>query len=188
MGNVLKRKQRTKIICIGLDNSGKSTIINTLKPPKRKKLELNATIGFQSEEFEYNNIIFNVFDMSGQNKYRNLWEYYYEEIDGIIFVIDSTDSVRLCVVKDELEHLLSHQKLLENKKQQDKILPILFCCNKKDLPDAQTTTSISTALALEKILMKNNPYHMCSTNGLTGDGLQDGLNWISQHMQQNKKK
>eukprot|EP01084_Bolivina_argentea_P004891 9264_1 len=183
MGNLLNRKQRTKVICIGLDNSGKSTIINTLKPSKCKKLELNPTIGFQSEEFTYNNIIFQVFDMSGQSKYRNLWEYYYDEIDGIIFVVDSTDSVRLCVVKDELEHLLSHQKLLENKKQKNKILPILFCCNKKDLPDAQTTKSIEVALSLKKTLMRNNPFHMVSTNGLTGDGLQQGLNWLSAQME-----
>ena len=39
MGNILKRKQRTKVICIGLDNSGKSTIINTLKPAKHKKVK-----------------------------------------------------------------------------------------------------------------------------------------------------
>merc|ERR1712228_623649 len=174
---------KTKVICIGLDNSGKSTIINTLKPPKRKKLELNPTIGFQSEEFTYNNIVFEVFDMSGQSKYRNLWEYYYEEIDGIIFVIDSTDSVRLCVVKDEFEHLLTHQTLLENKKQQSKTLPILFCCNKKDLPDAQTTKTIQVALALKQDLLKSNPFHMTSTNGLTGDGLLNGLDWLALQMQ-----
>ena len=185
MGNILKRKQRTKVICIGLDNSGKSTIINSLKPAKRKKLELNPTIGFQAEEFVFGNLIFNVFDMSGQSKYRNLWEYYYDEINAIIFVVDSTDSVRLCVVKDELEHLISHQKLLENKKQQKKTLPILFCCNKKDLPDAQTTKSIATALSLNKLLI-NNPFHLVSTNGLTGDGLQTGLNWLSQQLETHK--
>lgn len=78
MGNILKRKQHTKVICVGLDNSGKSSIINSLKPPKRKKLELNPTVGFQAEEFIFNNVVFDVFDMSGQNKYRNLWEYYYD--------------------------------------------------------------------------------------------------------------
>lgn len=186
MGNILKRKQRTKVVCLGLDNSGKSTIINTLKPPKRKRLELNPTIGFQSEEFAYNNIVFQVFDMSGQSKYRNLWEHFYDEIDGIIFVVDSTDSVRLCVVKDELEHLLSHDKLTENKKQKSKTLPILFCCNKKDLPDAQNTKSIEVALGLKKHLMKDNPFHMVSTNGLTGDGLQGGLNWLSTEMEKAK--
>ena len=78
MGNILKRKQHTKVLCVGLDNSGKSSIINSLKPPKRKKLELNPTVGFQAEEFIFNNVVFDVFDMSGQNRYRNLWEYYYD--------------------------------------------------------------------------------------------------------------
>ena len=78
MGNLLKRKHDTKVLCIGLDNSGKSTIINTLKPTREKKLELDPTVGFSAEQFIFKNLIFEVFDMSGQSRYRNLWEYYYQ--------------------------------------------------------------------------------------------------------------
>lgn len=71
--------------------------------------EQYATVGFQVEAFKYQSVNFTMFDMSGAGRYRNLWEHYYAEAQGIIYVIDSSDSVRLCVVKDELETLLNHK-------------------------------------------------------------------------------
>jgi len=52
---------------------------------------------------------FTMFDMSGQAKYRNLWEHYYTDTDAVIFVVDSADAVRMCVVKDELNTILAHK-------------------------------------------------------------------------------
>ena len=53
-------------------------------------------------------IKFTVFDMSGQGRYRNLWEQYYKTAEAVIFVIDSNDKLRSVVARDELESLLSH--------------------------------------------------------------------------------
>ena len=50
--------------------------------------------------------------MSGQGRYRNLWEHYYEETQAIIFVVDSSDKLRMSVVKDELNQLLDHPSTL----------------------------------------------------------------------------
>lgn len=60
------------------------------------------------EEFAKNNLHFTVYDMSGQTRYRSLWEHYYAEVQAIIFVVDSTDRIRMCVAKEELETLLAH--------------------------------------------------------------------------------
>lgn len=38
------------------------------------------TVGFSVEEFTKNGLAFTVFDMSGQGRYRNLWEHYYKEV------------------------------------------------------------------------------------------------------------
>ena len=62
-------KKRSKIIIIGLDNSGKSTIINKLKPKKQEQVEIAATIAFNKEQLVKNKIDFTIFDMSGQGKY-----------------------------------------------------------------------------------------------------------------------
>lgn len=62
MGNSAKK---SNIIIVGLDNSGKTTLINTLKPKSKQELDLAATVGFKVENFSRQNINFTVFDMSG---------------------------------------------------------------------------------------------------------------------------
>lgn len=83
----------------------------TLHPltSQQAQTDIVPTVGFQVEEFKKANINFTIFDMSGQGRYRNLWEHYYRDAQGIIFVIDSTDKFRMVVAKDELDHLLSHK-------------------------------------------------------------------------------
>lgn len=54
------------------------------------------------------NVSFTAFDMSGHDRHRSLWEHYYKDCHGIIFIIDSSDKLRLVVVKEELDMLLQH--------------------------------------------------------------------------------
>jgi len=118
------KRREARVLVVGLDNSGKTTIINQIKPRKEKSLEVTPTVGFQVEEFSKNNVNFTVFDMSGQSRYRTLWEHYYRDVEAIVFVLDSADRVRMCVVKDELDALLSHKEL------SSRDVPILFFANK----------------------------------------------------------
>jgi len=80
-----------KLICVGLDNSGKTTMLNIIKPKKVNLTEIAPTIGYTIETFSKNNISFTIFDMSGQSKYREMWQDYCKGVDGIIFVIDSAE-------------------------------------------------------------------------------------------------
>ena len=66
---------------------GKTTIINHLKPAESKRHEIVPTVGFSVEQFSTKALKFQVFDMSGQGRYRTLWEHYYKDCHGIIFVI-----------------------------------------------------------------------------------------------------
>lgn len=62
--------------------------------------------------------------MSGQGRYRSLWEHYYADVQAVIFVLDSTDRLRVCVAKEELEQLLGHEDIKISN------APILFFANK----------------------------------------------------------
>ena len=75
MGNLGSKKANT--VVVGLDNSGKTTLINFLLPTKQ--IEITPTVGFQTEKFKKNNIVFNIFDMSGQSQCRTIWEKYYAD-------------------------------------------------------------------------------------------------------------
>ncbi|XP_023193360.1 ADP-ribosylation factor-like protein 3 isoform X6 [Xiphophorus maculatus] len=89
------RKKEVNVLCLGLDNSGKTTIINQLKPSNHPNhlgplseewkhvsqtaaQEIVPTIGFNIEKFKSSSLSFTVFDMSGQSRYRSLWEHYYK--------------------------------------------------------------------------------------------------------------
>ena len=68
--------------------------------------EITSTVGFKEEEFVKDKIKFTCYDMSGQNKYRDLWQQYYSVAESIIFIIDAADKLRVQVAKNELDLLL----------------------------------------------------------------------------------
>ncbi|KAJ8608161.1 hypothetical protein CTAYLR_010306 [Chrysophaeum taylorii] len=178
----LSKKPEVHILVVGLDNSGKSSVIAQLKPKKvvagakgEAKLETTPTVGFQVEEFQYNNLSLTCFDMSGQSRYRSLWEHYYSGVEAIIFVLDSSDKIRMCVAKNELEELLSHEDVNANP------IPIIFFANKMDIKDAMTALECSQLLELDRIT--NRPWHVTPCNALTGEGITEGVEWLACHVQ-----
>lgn len=82
-----------RILMVGLDNAGKTTILYKLKIGE--VVTTIPTIGFNVENVEYKNLKFTVWDVGGQQTIRQLWKHYYSNTDGIIFVIDSHDNRRL---------------------------------------------------------------------------------------------
>uniref|UniRef100_A0A673HZR4 ADP-ribosylation factor-like protein 6 n=1 Tax=Sinocyclocheilus rhinocerous TaxID=307959 RepID=A0A673HZR4_9TELE len=174
------KKKDVNVLCLGLDNSGKTTIINQLKPSilflyihlisVLYAQDIVPTIGFSIEKFKTSSLSFTVFDMSGQGRYRNLWEHYYKEGQAIIFVIDSGDKLRMVVAKEELDTLLSHPDIKHRR------IPILFFANKMDLRDALSAVKVSQLLCLENI--KDKPWHICASDAVKGEGLQEGVDWL----------
>uniref|UniRef100_H2Y3Y0 ADP-ribosylation factor-like protein 6 n=1 Tax=Ciona savignyi TaxID=51511 RepID=H2Y3Y0_CIOSA len=172
------KKKEARILCVGLDNSGKSTIINQLKPLRTRNTDIAPTVGFCVEQFNSGNLSFTVFDMSGQGRYRNLWEHYYSSSDAIIFVVDSTDKLRMPVAKEELNQLLSHKQI-----QQKRNLPVLFFANKNDLRHSVSPVKCAQLLGLDRgEWVRGGTWHICPSNGLTGEGLKEGLDWLSDQL------
>uniref|UniRef100_A0A8C6S8D8 ADP-ribosylation factor-like protein 6 n=1 Tax=Neogobius melanostomus TaxID=47308 RepID=A0A8C6S8D8_9GOBI len=160
------KKKEVNVLCLGLDNSGKTTIINQLKPANPLLVDiLSPTIGFNIEKFKTSSI-----RHVGPRKYRNLWEHYYKDSHAIIFVIDSGDKLRMVVAKEELDTLLNHEDM------RDKKIPVLFFANKMDLQDAMSSNKVTQMLCLESI--KDKPWHICASNAIRGEGLQEGLDWL----------
>eukprot|EP01006_Ploeotia_vitrea_P002273 TRINITY_DN106980_c0_g1_i1.p2 TRINITY_DN106980_c0_g1~~TRINITY_DN106980_c0_g1_i1.p2 ORF type:complete len:177 (+),score=92.64 TRINITY_DN106980_c0_g1_i1:113-643(+) len=175
MGGLFSKKGKaTTIICVGLDNSGKSTTINYLKPTKEKTQDLMPTVGFMVERFRRGNANFTVFDMGGSAKSRRFWEHYFKQAQGIIFVIDSADKFRMSVVKDELAQMLSHPEIVK------KDIPVLFFANKKDLADAMTAAEVSKIIELDRIT--DRAWRIIRSNAVSGEGLEEGIKWLSDHI------
>lgn len=168
-------KTKLNIIICGLDNSGKTTIINFMKPEDQRSDNVAATVGYNVDTFTKDKVKFTAFDMGGAQKFRGLWESYYSNINGVVFVIDSSDALRLCVVKDELQQMLSHADLKENR------TPFLFFANKMDLSGAKTPMELTQIVEINNII-GDHPFNMFASDALKGVGLNEGMTWLQNTM------
>lgn len=85
------------------------------------------------ETVEYKNISFTVWDVGGQDKIRPLWRHYFQNTQGLIFVVDSNDRERIGEAREELMRMLAEDELRDAvllifaNKQVCKLL--LYCCD-----------------------------------------------------------
>merc|ERR1711990_1321435 len=160
-------KQEMRILMVGLDAAGKTTILYKLK--LGEVVTTIPTIGFNVETVEYKNISFTVWDVGGQDKIRPLWRHYYQNTQGLIFVVDSSDKERVQEARDELNKMLNEDELRD--------AHLLVFANKMDLPQAMSCADLSEKLGLSAI--RGRRWYIQSTCATQGDGLYEGLDWLS---------
>merc|ERR1712159_663507 len=160
MGQKLVGKKDCRILMVGLDAAGKTTILYKLR--LGEVVTTIPTIGFNVESVEYKNINFTVWDVGGQDKIRKLWRFYYQNTQGLIFVIDSNDRDRIEDAREELMMMLNEEEM------RDAVL--LVFANKQDLPNAMPAAEVAEKLGLNS-LRNRQQWFIQSTCATSGDGL-----------------
>merc|ERR1719430_451634 len=163
-------KKEMRILMVGLDAAGKTTILYKLK--LGEIVTTIPTIGFNVETVEYKNISFTVWDVGGQDKIRPLWRHYFQNTQGLIFVVDSNDRERISEARDELMRMLAEDELRE--------AVLLIFANKQDLPNAMNAAEITDKLGLHSL--RNRNWYIQATCATSGDGLYEGLDWLSNQL------
>ena len=163
-------KKQMRILMVGLDAAGKTTILYKLK--LGEIVTTIPTIGFNVETVEYKNISFTVWDVGGQDKIRPLWRHYFQNTQGLIFVVDSNDRERIVEARDELNKMLGEDEL------RDAIL--LIFANKQDLPNAMNAAEITERLELSRL--RGRKWYIQGTCATQGTGLYEGLDWLSNEL------
>jgi len=116
-----------KVFLCGLDNSGKTSILNSInKLPNPGSTK--PTLNFNVSQVIIDLTEFVIWDAPGQMQFRNLWERNIMETQIICYVVDVTDQKRH---EESLETL---QKALNTYDNQN--LPLIICFHKLDLPSA----------------------------------------------------
>lgn len=170
INQIFKRSKKVRLLMLGLDNAGKTTLLYKLK--LNEQITTIPTIGFNVESVQYKNIEMTIWDVGGQHRIRKLWEYYFNNTNALIFVLDSSDFQRIEEVKEELYTVLNHE---ENNHK-----PILVYANKQDLEDSFSAEEISIKLGLIHIKSKEWIVQPCSAK--SGEGLYEGLEWLSKRI------
>ncbi|XP_071370129.1 ADP-ribosylation factor 5 isoform X1 [Centroberyx affinis] len=160
-------KKQMRILMVGLDAAGKTTILYKLK--LGEIVTTIPTIGFNVETVEYKNICFTVWDVGGQDKIRPLWRHYFQNTQGLIFVVDSNDRERVAESAEELSKMLQEDELRE--------AILLVFANKQDLPNALSVSELTDKLGLQSL--RSRTWHVQSTCATQGTGLYEGLDWLS---------
>ncbi|KAL7677084.1 hypothetical protein ACOME3_003331 [Neoechinorhynchus agilis] len=168
--NQFFENKNARILMVGLDGAGKTTILYKLK--LGEIISTIPTLGFNVDTVEYKNIKFTVWDVGGQDRIRPLWRHYYDGVQGIIYVVDSIDHARMDLAKKELDHMLAEEKLSN--------AIVLVFCNKQDLPGALTPGAIVDQLGLN--MNSRQKWHVVATVATTGQGLYEGLDWLSREL------
>jgi ADP-ribosylation factor 1/2 len=158
--------RNASVLMVGLDGAGKTTILYKLKLDQT--VTTIPTIGFNVDTVNYNGINLTIWDIGGQEKIRYLWRQHYRNIEGIIFVVDSTDRVRIGEAKEELQQMLKEEQL--------KDVTLVVLANKKDLPNAMSINEITELLGLHSL--GSRKWHIQATCATTGKGLHQGMDQL----------
>lgn len=165
-----RSKNNFKILILGIQNAGKTTILYRLSIGQH--IKTSPTIGSNCEEIAFNNLKFQAWDLGGQESIRGVWDVYYLNTDGIIYVIDSNDSDNFDESKAQFYKVLENDSL--------KNVPVLVFANKQDLSTARKLDEIMQVYGLDTL--KTHKWHLQPCSAETGEGLITGMQWLSDQL------
>jgi ADP-ribosylation factor-like protein 3 len=163
LSSLRKEKKETRLLMLGLDNAGKTTILKALA--QEDITSITPTQGFNIKNLSMDGVKLNVWDIGGQKAIREYWSNYYEGTSVLCYVVDSTDAKRLQEAREELFKLLSEPDLKE--------AFLLVYANKQDIKTALHSDKIEEILGLDSI--KDRDWSIVACSAVTKVGLEDGI-------------
>ncbi|GKY94988.1 ADP-ribosylation factor-like protein 2 [Mayamaea pseudoterrestris] len=166
---IKQKEKEVRILILGLDNAGKTTILRRICGQSIDTIE--PTLGFNIQSLEHKNYQLNLWDVGGQKSIRAYWRNYFEQTDGLIWVVDSADRVRLELCRQELMELLQQERLAG--------ASLLIYANKQDVSGALALEEIAQVLELTtNKQFDNRHWNILACSAVTGNGLLEGMDWI----------
>lgn len=204
-------QKEAKILFLGLDNAGKTTLLHMLKDEVSLRSSAPLSLFFiqfyimhlfrlcqlmqrlvqhqptqypTSEELSIGKIKFKAFDLGGHQIARRVWKDYYAKVDAVVYLVDAYDKERFAESKKELDALLSDEALAN--------VPFLILGNKIDIPYAASEDELRYHLGLTGVTTGKGKVNLADSNVRSIEvfmcsivrkmGYGDGFKWVSQYI------
>ncbi|KAI9342570.1 ADP-ribosylation factor family-domain-containing protein [Obelidium mucronatum] len=178
------RKEDYYVIILGLDNAGKTTLLerikatyssteNVISPEK-----IGPTVGLNIGTIDLNATCINFWDLGGQHELRRLWKKYYQESHAVLFVVDASDLERIQEAKTIFESIVVTEEL--------EGVPLLLLANKSDKPDSVGLAELKDIFNPVAARLGARDSRVLSVSALRGEGVRDAIDWLAIRLERNR--
>ncbi|KAI5192178.1 hypothetical protein NECID01_1833 [Nematocida sp. AWRm77] len=182
---LFNRPTPKKVLMVGLDNAGKTTVLYTFQSKCHASITETAipTVGFNVENIKIGNVTITVWDIGGQKKIRTLWGFYADGLSGLVYVIDIEDKERWKHAVEELKKILDKGTDGACSRK----YPVLILANKMDkIPESEINEmqeSLIRNLSPNQ-LFSGRPWRMvlCSAKNGRLEDITEGFSWLASHL------
>ncbi|XP_077971219.1 ADP-ribosylation factor-related protein 1-like [Styela clava] len=177
------KKDEYCILILGLDNAGKTTFLEQTKTKFTKNYKgmnlgkITTTVGLNIGKIDISGSRLMFWDLGGQEELQSLWDKYFAESHGIIYLVDSVDVDRIQESKQAFDNMLRSEAL--------DTVPLLVLANKQDVLSCATVLDIKKAFHDSSTHIGNRDCMIRSVSALTGQGVNEGIEWMVKCVQRN---
>ena len=173
-----------KLLLLGLDNAGKTTLLQRLKTGNFVQFDQTKT--YHIEELTIEGIHFAAYDLGGHEMARESWHEFCVEASAIVYMVDTVDQARFALAKKELDGLFQDEAL--------RSVPFLILGNKIDLPGAVSQDMLCNQLGIFNMTPEDQTVvpagqravrvYMCSVKQKSG--YAQGFRWLAKFIKSSK--
>ncbi|CAG9585772.1 unnamed protein product [Danaus chrysippus] len=170
------QKDEYFVLILGLDNAGKTTYLEAAKTKFTKKYKamnpnrITTTVGLNIGKIDVDGVRLNFWDLGGQQELQSLWDKYYAECHGVIYIVDSSDRERVSESKETFDRMIASEHLAG--------VPLLVLANKQDIPDCMGVHTVKPIFNQNAHLIGARDIMLMATSALMGDGVDEGIRWL----------